>query len=102
MLRSFTPSYGNGGIQAVGTTAAAITLPGCEGIDAYTVSNVGTQVVFIRATPASSTISAIVNADFALLPNSQVTLGKGREDTRFSVIAPAVGSTVYIIGGIGI
>lgn len=72
------------------------------------VSNVGTQVLFVKVNPSGDT-SAASATDCPVLPNSYLiiskdgnhTFGSALGQTRLSYFAAAPGSTIYVTTGNG-
>lgn len=102
---TFQPVNGSTTPITVGTSSAtAACLATSKNI---CLSNVGTQVVFVRVTLGTDN-SAATTADFPVLPNTQKVIRKsntidsaGGGYTRVAAIAPATGSTLYITSGDG-
>lgn len=103
-VKAFDPSYGSGQAVTVTATATAVTLSASSnsGLDALSVACIGTQPIFIRVTDVSSTANATLNADYIILPNSKEVISKDPQYKRVSIIAPATGSTAYVIEGRGL
>lgn len=88
-------------------TASAIAADAAVDPDSkqFMVTNIGSQLIFVR--PAfAGTSNAATTADIPVLPNSQSILtkqGSGQQGhSRVSVIAPGgTGSTVYVTSGEG-
>jgi len=104
ILAPFSPQAGSTVTVAASGTAQDVQInPESKQI---MVTNVGTQVVFVRLKLAGETAVA-TDTDAPVLPNSQVVLtkaGKGPRDghSLLSVVAPGgAGSTVYVTSGEG-
>ena len=91
------------------TSTAATATAASVAVDPYSkqfmVTNVGTQLVFVRPLFAGSSDVA-TSADIPVLPNSQTVLTKqGSEQgghSSVSIVAPGgAGSTVYVTSGEG-
>jgi hypothetical protein len=94
-----------GSTTSVSATAIAASAAVDPYAKQYMVTNVGSQLVFVRPVFSGSSDVA-TSADIPVLPNSQTTLTKqGSEQnghSSISVVAPGgAGSTVYVTSGEG-
>lgn len=99
-VKAFEPAYKKGQSITVTTTAAAITMADDQ-LDAVTLTVVGTAIVWVLVTAASSTTNAETVFDYPVLPNSQVVITMPKEWRRLSAISTATGSVLYVNPGRG-
>lgn len=103
---------GNNRTTSIAVTAAAQTLntaanstPAQIGANDtnYLLTNIGANVVFIELSPAApaAAAAATVANSIPLLPNSQEIVS-GPPNAQLSVIAGAVGNSIYVTPGEGI
>ncbi len=105
-MKPFSPYYGKGQNAVVAGAGAITGLPASSG--QLMLTNVGTQVLFVRATLGTDSTAATV-ADLPVLPNTQVILSKdGSQNdgatngwTRLAYYAVGAGSTLYVTPGEG-
>jgi hypothetical protein len=101
-----TPFNGKlGSTTSVAATATAASVAVDPNSKQYMVTNVGSQLVFVRPLFAGDAAVA-TSADIPVLPNSQTTLTKQgasqQGHSSISVVAPGGGgSTVYVTSGEG-
>ena len=97
MTLPFNPSYGSGQSQSATGTSAQYTIRTCT--RSICVTNTGsTNPVFVRI--GQGTVTA-TTADYIVMPNSQVSLGKFQDDDNIALISPS-GTTVNFICGAGL
>ena len=94
-----------GSTVSLSATATAASLAVDPNLRQYMVTNLGSQLVFVRPIFAGSSDVA-TSADIPILPNTQTTLTKQGGDQQgqssISVVAPGgSGSTVYVTSGEG-
>lgn len=101
MSGAIDPVYGQTKQITVGTSSAAVTLTDGSTTDIL-LTNVGTNVVFVRVATVSTT--AVLNTDMPVLPNSQIILCRTQSvatngaqiQTFVTAIAAATGNTLHI------
>lgn len=99
ILAPFFPAYTSGQSGAATATAAAFTNLTAQS-KSLALTNIGTQVVYVRVTDGADTAVATA-ADYPIPPNVQVIISKG-EQTRISYVAPGgAGSTLHVMAGEG-
>lgn len=97
MTLPFNPSYGSGQTQSATGTSAQYSIR--SGTRSICVTNTGsTNPVFVRI--GQGTVTA-TTADYIVMPNSQVSLGKFEDDNVIAIISPS-GTTVNFICGAGL
>lgn len=98
----------NGSTQTAAVTGAAAFTNLAASDQQVLISNVGTQVLFVKVNPAGDT-SAASAADCPVLPNSYLiiskdgnhTAGSAQGQTRLSYFAAAIGSQIFVTTGNG-
>jgi hypothetical protein len=95
----FQPWYGSG--QALAVTASNQTLT-LKSVDSKQVrlQNIGTQPIYVRISDAADATVAST-ADFVIKSNDVPQVVSKGLGNKLSVIAPATGSTLYVMEGDG-
>jgi hypothetical protein len=97
-IETFNPAYGQGVTVSPGTTSASSTLG--KGSAAIVVTNLSNTVTaYVRTSAGASTATA---TDYPVLPLSQVSLSKSRDDDTVSYITASGTGSIHIIPGRGI
>ena len=116
----FTPQGNTVAVTVTGTSSTAVQAPNIQGVGLgsgqYTVTNIGTQTVFIVATNARQSDGSLTTAaqaaaavipvngtpanGFPILANTSQTLTFS-PGAWFTAIASATGSTLYLSPGDG-
>lgn len=94
----FTPVYGTGITVAPTDTSGSTTVSRASKQKQYVVTNLGSQVVYVRAGVGSATATT---ADYPVLPDTQVVLTKDYEADTFAYITASGIGSVHIISGEG-
>lgn len=93
-MQAFHPIGNTSNIAVTATSQALAITAGVS--DAVSVTNSGTQVIFVAFGDASVTVT--VATGIPLLSNNFRDFGR-RSETHMAVIAGAVGSTAYLTKG---
>ena len=95
ILTTFAPAY----TQGVTVSPAASSASSQVGSNSKTIclTNTGSNLVYVRC--GTSTVAA-TEADYPVLPSTQVTISKQMDDTHVAYISPS-GTTLHIIAGEG-
>ena len=105
-MQPFGPYYGKTQTAAVNGAGAFTGLPASS--KQLVLTNVGTVVIYVRATIASDATAASA-ADMPVLPNSQITISKSGNDTdgspqgwtRLAYFSAGAGSSLSVTPGDG-
>lgn len=96
VIATFAPSYSKGVTVAPGAASASVNAG--LGSKALCLSNLGTSVVYVRATIGAS---AATVADYPVLAGSQVTISIPQDTDTVSFISPGGAGSLHIIQGEG-
>lgn len=89
------PKFGFGALNAATAVNQIVTRD--KSFKQVCLTNIGTQVIYIRIAPAADNTVAS-NADYPLLPNTQQVFSTTPEADEISFIAPSgVGSSLHNI-----
>lgn len=95
---AFQPSYGSGTTVAPSGTSAYSTLG--LGMTNIVITNLSSNVTsYVRIGAGTQTATT---ADYPVLPNTQVTLSKGRADNVVAYITGGSVGSLHIIAGRGL
>lgn len=95
----FSPHYGSGFALTATTTSTAFTGQLRPVAKNVVIVNTGTAVFFVRIGTGAQT--AVLNADFPVMPGKTVSLTKADGQDSISTIAAAAGGTGFVICGEG-
>lgn len=100
----FEPSYDNGQLVSVTSTAQTIGVdPMASCLRIIVVG--GTTNVFARVTSnqvTGSAVDAVANKDFMLLPNLPAVISKGNNTGQLSLVTASGTASVYVQPGYGL
>jgi len=95
---SFQPSYGSGVIVAPSSTSASSTL-GAGSLN-IVVTNLSSSVTsYVRVGPGAQTATT---ADYPVLPSTQISLSKARDDGTVAYVTASGTGSLHIIAGRGL
>jgi len=97
--QTFTPSYGRGIANTTSTTTSRDEIDPSGYRQSVTVTNSGTELVFVRAGLSNVVATA---ADYPILGGTQVSISKDGRYTHIAMISASGTPVVYAIAGSGI
>jgi hypothetical protein len=95
---AFEPSYGTGTTVSPSGTSNSSTL-GAGSLNVVLTNLHSTEVVYVRVGTGAQTATV---ADYPVLPNTQVSLSKGKYDDTVAYITGGGTGSLHIIAGRGI
>jgi streptogramin lyase len=96
-IETFNPAYGQGVTVAPGTSSASSTIG--KGSAAIVVTNLSdTVTAYVRVGAGAQTATT---ADYPVVPGSQVSLSKARDDNTVAYITASGTGSIHIIPGRG-
>jgi hypothetical protein len=97
--QTFGPAYGSGVSVASVTATSASTQMGI-GSKSFTVTNTGTNSIYVRTGLVG--LTAVAGTDYIVLPLTQVSISKPQDHTHIAYVCDtALTSSLHIIPGEG-
>lgn len=88
------PAYTETRQITVGTGSTSVSIPDIT--NQVLLTNVGTNVVFVRLSNPTVNAAAQLNVDVPILPNSAISITRDVTHTVVAAIAAAAGNTLHV------